>query len=913
MQKPPKIHVSGKSIRPDGKDEVLRSGGLQVDLAEQRVHVDGTAVSLPPKVYELLVVLLSEPKRVHSRESLFERLWPQSVLVDSNLTTSISVLRRSLSDTLRENLRTVPKVGYSWDADVERIPRHDQSHPGREKATQRGLTKRFGFGGGAAVPFPFAFKAALIILLVVVAATFWSVLKKPEGRQVIAIETSQSSDTRNSIAWRVQVVEASTTQYLRSSPRVRIVLLPKDQRSKTAIPDSNSNTLKIVLSAASDDANTTYFHATLTTKNGKSHRWHLVAKNNEIIPTSRRLSALALRSLGLSDGNLPPITASAEALSAFDRGVRAARRQDLSVARKEFEHAVDISSDFALARMELADVLIKQGYYDRAAAQFNAAATMHGLGPEAKAETQAKASILSGRTAEAALIYGRLTREFPDEPSHRLSRIETLIRDGGYSLTVADSELQAFERQSPPASLQSRFHMATARLRAAQGRDDDAFSAYRRAADIAHVRGSGLTEGEALLQMALIERGRFEDASAENLFSQSITAFRSANSEFNITIVKINELMTSPEGSTARRAGQLRSLGQKASAAGAERTAGEVLDAAAMDYIIVGDIRTGYGLAIQAEKLLASREPSLRVGPQVTLAYAELLQGRPMQSLRRLDRIDQFPNVATEVDAQLLRLSAWALLGQPIRAHAELKAAELRWQSSQLSPESRQKIACAALRLTLTLRLVREVGKRKAECLGDGSNSSRAAALLMAEVAAREGNMSAARDARKSWSAAIARMPDLGRQTIERIEVVGSIVEFEGPSEAESFHRTVPAAHLDALPETIIARYWLNDAAIAAALGEERRLRDALRRADLAIGSEAIALRREYRLIALATAPSGNSRAIAVLQGEARAAGQVDVAARSERLLARLRDAGSAAPLHAWWLPGGSAGVNRAR
>jgi DNA-binding response OmpR family regulator len=78
--------------------ETLRAGPIVADLATRCVRVDGRAVALAGKEYELLVKLMSDPTRVFTKESLLRDVWGfRSLGRTRTLDSHASRLRRKLS------------------------------------------------------------------------------------------------------------------------------------------------------------------------------------------------------------------------------------------------------------------------------------------------------------------------------------------------------------------------------------------------------------------------------------------------------------------------------------------------------------------------------------------------------------------------------------------------------------------------------------------------------------------------------------------------------------------------------------------------------------------------------------------------------------------------------------------------
>ena len=89
-------------------------GDLAIDLRGRCVRRPDHAIELTPRNFDLLCLLLHEPGRVHSRESLFERVWGTTCLEDGNLSQAVSVLRKALGESRKDWIRTVAKRGYSF-------------------------------------------------------------------------------------------------------------------------------------------------------------------------------------------------------------------------------------------------------------------------------------------------------------------------------------------------------------------------------------------------------------------------------------------------------------------------------------------------------------------------------------------------------------------------------------------------------------------------------------------------------------------------------------------------------------------------------------------------------------------------------------------------------------------------------
>lgn len=88
----------------------LRHGGVELDEDGRRVTVEGRAVELTRREFDLLAALLREPDRVHRREGLLELVWGSPDYQAKTVDVHIAALRRKLSGALR--ITALRGVGY---------------------------------------------------------------------------------------------------------------------------------------------------------------------------------------------------------------------------------------------------------------------------------------------------------------------------------------------------------------------------------------------------------------------------------------------------------------------------------------------------------------------------------------------------------------------------------------------------------------------------------------------------------------------------------------------------------------------------------------------------------------------------------------------------------------------------------
>ena len=95
---------------------VLKYQGLELNLDNKTVSIDGEQVPFTKTEFELLRTLLQEKGRVFSRQELINRIWPQDVLVlDRTVDVNITRLRKKIG-RFSKCIITRLGFGYFFDA-----------------------------------------------------------------------------------------------------------------------------------------------------------------------------------------------------------------------------------------------------------------------------------------------------------------------------------------------------------------------------------------------------------------------------------------------------------------------------------------------------------------------------------------------------------------------------------------------------------------------------------------------------------------------------------------------------------------------------------------------------------------------------------------------------------------------------
>ncbi len=96
-------------------------GSFRIDTENRLLLQRGEAVTLQPKTFDILLLLVENRSRVLEKVELMRRIWPDTAVEESNLTQNIYILRKlfSLDDGGQQYIETIPKRGYRFVARVE--------------------------------------------------------------------------------------------------------------------------------------------------------------------------------------------------------------------------------------------------------------------------------------------------------------------------------------------------------------------------------------------------------------------------------------------------------------------------------------------------------------------------------------------------------------------------------------------------------------------------------------------------------------------------------------------------------------------------------------------------------------------------------------------------------------------------
>lgn len=111
-----KVVLSRRNSTVANNMEILKFGGLEINISARSVTVDGVKAELTPKEYDLLFYLVKNKNIALSRDKLLSDVWGYDFFGDDRtIDTHIKNLRNNLG-SYRDHIVTLRGVGYKFEA-----------------------------------------------------------------------------------------------------------------------------------------------------------------------------------------------------------------------------------------------------------------------------------------------------------------------------------------------------------------------------------------------------------------------------------------------------------------------------------------------------------------------------------------------------------------------------------------------------------------------------------------------------------------------------------------------------------------------------------------------------------------------------------------------------------------------------
>lgn len=487
----------GSSMGPRmSQEERYTFDDFRLEANQRRLLRGDTAVELPPKAFDLLLVLVRRAGELIGRDELIAALWPGTVISENSLGRQVWLLRKALGQDGNKEpyIQTVSKQGYRFVAVVRRISAEAEAEVRTAPPVEP----------AAAVPVPAISSlpparppaarwpwliAACVVALVAIGG-FLLLRGTPSSKSTPALSTATAPVKRVSVAlfdiapadqtpgdaWRAASLSELLGYELGLNTRLHVVagrrltqLVPNPDRLEPGrIGSGRIEPGPVELERLRQTLGIQFaiFGRYRTTQGPAGDRLQLdlrivdTATGREVDTSSiagdrphvSELIAAAGTQLSRAldvdrrDDSIAPLrgattTDDAQTLKAYAEGVQALRRGDSRLARVRLSTAVARSPAFLPAQLELARTLQTQGYEARAA-EIARAALVHAAGAPRELQLALEATMYEGQRVwpDAIRTYRMLYQLYPDEIEYGLDLAHAQSRGDSRGAALATIE-----------------------------------------------------------------------------------------------------------------------------------------------------------------------------------------------------------------------------------------------------------------------------------------------------------------------------------------------------------------------------------------------------------------------------------------------------------------------------------------
>jgi DNA-binding winged helix-turn-helix (wHTH) protein/tetratricopeptide (TPR) repeat protein/TolB-like protein len=554
----------------ENNNSVFRFGEFELDPAERRLSAAGKSVSLTPKVFDTLVLLVERAGRLVSKDELMRVLWPRGYVEESNLSKHIWVIRRALGDGDQGSrfIETVPKLGYRFVAKVTTVEHVVPPAPAGTAPPPHTIAAEpvvLSPPPRAAVETPYARRRTGWLAIGVAAVTLglasvwlWRsthriALRPAEaGERTIAIMGFGNLSQNPKDAWLGPALSAMISTELGVSERLRMIPqeLVRDarrgvddpgtagfgpdalERLRTRLDADYLLTGTYLVAGSEDDsplridmtiqdAHSGTIVASISRQEHASSLLSMVGQAGVLLRSKLGIPTATAESMTLVGNAEPP---SADVARRFGFALDALDHYDAERARDELLEVVSQAPGYAPAYRELARAWSLLGYRQKAAAAAEQAAShAAGLPPDQRLQVEAVVAAMRYDWKLAGERWAALVAERPNVPEFRFELIDALIASG--NTAAAQAALPAL-RALPSVANDARVDLAAARVAGARAdvktEAEDASAALRKARQ----RESPGLIADALLQLATAHWHTGRNEEARNESAAAIAAYR---------------------------------------------------------------------------------------------------------------------------------------------------------------------------------------------------------------------------------------------------------------------------------------------------------------------------------------------------------------------------------------------------
>ncbi len=427
---------------------LVRLGEIEIDPRYRCVSRSGVAYELNPRCFDLLLLFLSEPRVLHTRDAIFRRVWRGAVVEDANLTTSIWLLRRALGGAAKQWIRTVSKKGYIFDPpptlefelvsadeptavaapEVEAIVIDTASAGAVTDTVQpevpaRTVTARPVSTIPRGWALTLATAAACLSLMLLTGGLLGAGSRGVAPTHVVLVATTDPSLPEN-LRWPAQLLQHWLSWQLSSAPHV-ILRTPSE-----SVADGNETIVLLEVGAPVQDSEwrvSAHFR-------GPTPQAAIVrrADSAHLVAAISAVSADVFARLATTDENhAPTLNLDPPAAQQLSEGFEAEQQHRWHDAVRAYTTVLTAAPATGFARFRLARCLTRLGQQGAAQAELGrATGWIDSLPASLREPVQAEAFVIRQDYAAAAAAYAALQKTVADGAGYRPAEAASLRRAG---------------------------------------------------------------------------------------------------------------------------------------------------------------------------------------------------------------------------------------------------------------------------------------------------------------------------------------------------------------------------------------------------------------------------------------------------------------------------------------------------
>lgn len=418
---------------------LVRLGDIEIDPRYRSVTRAGVAHELNPRCFELLLLFLSEPRVLHTRDEIFRRVWRGAVVEDSNLTTSIWLLRRALGGSGKQWIRTVSKQGYIFDPpadlELELVAGEESlvSATPAEAVTSEApaVIDSAPLRPPVSAPSPYArgwmmlLAAAACLALVLLIAGLPNARSRENAAMRVVLAVAIDDSLPQAQRWPARLLQRWLGWQLRQAPQLEL------REPSDAAADGSETIVLIDLAAPAQDSEWR-LSARFQGPVAQPPIVHKAAAK-DLVAAIGALSSEVVARLTAIEGYRGPLLGLAEAAAQpLADAIEAEEQRRWGDAARAYGSVVTAAPDTGFARFHLARSLYRLGQYNAAQAELARAADwVEGLPEFLRAPLQAESLMIRENYAEAAAAFAALDRADPGRDVElRIAEARCLRMDG---------------------------------------------------------------------------------------------------------------------------------------------------------------------------------------------------------------------------------------------------------------------------------------------------------------------------------------------------------------------------------------------------------------------------------------------------------------------------------------------------